>query len=185
MAKYKLNRQNSKSHHKWVILITISAFFISTFMSFFSELLLDNATVFVSFIILIIIIFIGIIADALGVAVTVADEKPFHSMASAKVKSASSSLYLIKHASKVANILCDVIGDVCGIISGTSAALIIVNMQGLYPGKDLALVSLLLSGFIASLTIGGKAAGKEIAMVYFKEIVLFMGKVISVFKTEK
>ena len=185
MAKNKLNRQSSKSHHKWVILITISAFFISTFMSFFSKMLLDNATIFVSFIILIIIIFIGIIADALGVAVAVADERPFHSMASSKVKSATTSLYLIKNASKVANILGDVIGDVCGIISGTSAALIIVNIQGHYPGQDLALAALLLSGFIAALTIGGKAAGKEIAMIYYKEIVFSMGKIVSIFKFEK
>jgi hypothetical protein len=55
-------------------------------------------------------------------------------------------------------------------------------MQGEYPAIDMAIVSVILSGMIAALTIGGKAVGKEIAMTYAKEIVTAVGKVISVFE---
>ena len=184
MAKAKQEKLNTKSHHRWVILIIIAAFLISIFMSFISEKLLDNASILISLIVLIVIVLIGIFGDALGMAVSVADDRPFHSMASAKVIGASKSLYLIKNASKVANIFGDVIGDICGIISGTSAALIIVNMSTLYPTRDFAIASLLLSGFVASITIGGKAAGKEIAMNYSKEIVLATGKIMAFFSRD-
>jgi hypothetical protein len=173
--------KTSKNHKKWVISITLAAFFLSVFMSFFSGVLLDNTGRFISFIILICIIFLGILFDLIGVAVTVADERPFHSMASAKVKSAPSSIKLIRNASKVSNFCNDVIGDICGIISGTSAAFIIVKMQADYPTFDMAIVSIVLSGLIASLTIGGKAIGKEIAMNHAKEIVTAAGKVLFLF----
>lgn len=180
--KLKKNKASTKDHKQWVVLITFAAFLLSVFMSYFSEILLDSTGRFISFVILIFIIFLGIFFDAIGVAVTVADERPFHSMASAKVKSASSSIFLIRHASKVSNFCNDVIGDICGIISGTSAAYIIVKMQGDYPTTDMAIVSIILSGLIAALTIGGKAAGKELAMNYAKEIVTVAGKVISIFE---
>ncbi len=180
--KLKKGKTATKNHKQWVILITFAAFLLSVFMSFFSEILLDNTGRFISFVILIFIIFLGIFFDAIGVAVTVADERPFHSMASAKVKSASSSIFLIRNASKVSNFCNDVVGDICGIISGTSAAYIIVKMQGDYPAVDMAIVSIILSGLIAALTIGGKAAGKEIAINHAKEIVTYVGKVVSIFE---
>ena len=55
-------------------------------MSMFSDMLLKKSTTVIAFIILISIIVIGIIFDMLGVAVTVADERPFNSMASSKLK---------------------------------------------------------------------------------------------------
>ncbi len=179
--KFKKNKAFAIRHTRWVVAITIAAFLLSVFMSFFSEILLDNAGRFVSFVILISIILLGIFFDIIGVAVTVADERPFHSMASAKVKSAASSLLLIRNASKVSNFCNDVIGDICGIISGTSAAFIVIKMEHYYPFIDMAIVSVILSGLIASLTIGGKAVGKELAISYAKEIVTVVGKFLSLF----
>ena len=182
--KLKKNKNTNGKHRKWVISITIAAFLLSVFMSFFSEILLDSTGRFVSFLVLIGIILLGIFFDILGVAVTVADERPFHSMASAKVKSAASSIMLIRNASKVSNFCNDVIGDICGIISGTSAAFIIIKMQADYPLQDMAMVSIILSGLIASLTIGGKAIGKEFAINHAKEIIQTAGKFLSVFNKD-
>ena len=179
----KKENDPEKIRRRWVIFITIFAFFLSVFMSTFSDLLLKKANTAVAFVILIAIILIGIVFDIIGVAVTVTDEKPFHSMAASKVKGAKSSLMLIRNASRVSNVCNDVIGDICGIISGSSAAFIVSQVE-FPPGSlvDITVFSVVLSGIVASLTIGGKAFGKEIAINNSKEIVIMMGEILSVFK---
>jgi len=182
--KKNQEKDTEKARRRWVITITVLAFFISVFMSLFSDILIKNSTIATAFAILIIIVFIGILFDIVGVAVTVADEKPFHSMASSKVKGAKSSLVLIKNASRVSNVCNDVVGDICGIISGSSAAFIVTQLEGI-KFIDIALFSVILSGTVASLTIGGKAIGKEIALQNSKSILEFMGKIVSIFIERK
>ncbi|MCL0043818.1 hypothetical protein M1M96_01885, partial [Peptococcaceae bacterium] len=63
---------------------------------------LDNIAL--SFIVLIIIIFVGIVFDTFGTAATAAREKPFHAMAAKKVLGAKQSIYLVRNADRVANI---------------------------------------------------------------------------------
>lgn len=174
----KNNDDKKKSYTKWVILITLWAFMASIFMSFFSDFILRHVNLLISFFILILIILIGIIFDIVGVAVAAAEEKPFHSMASAKIDGSFQSIKLIRNASKVSNICNDVVGDICGVISGASAALIIVNVSTKYPYIDTSLFSILLSGLVASFTIGGKAIGKEYAMTHTKDIIKICGKII-------
>lgn len=97
----KKDSDPDKIRRRWVIFITIFAFLLSVFMSTFSDILLRKSNTAVAFIVLIAIIFIGILFDIIGVAVTVTDEKPFHSMAASKVKGAKSSLMLIRNASRL------------------------------------------------------------------------------------
>ena len=178
----KKDSDPDKIRRRWVIFITIFAFLLSIFMSTFSDILLRKSNTAVAFIVLIAIIFIGILFDIIGVAVTVTDEKPFHSMAASKVKGAKSSLMLIRNASRVSNVCNDVIGDICGIISGSSAAFIVTQVDFSDVGfMSAAVFSVILSGIVASLTIGGKAFGKEIAINNSKEIISMIGRILSVF----
>ena len=175
----KKNKNKTKSQRAWIIIITVCAFFLSVAMNLFSDVLMRRSDIIAAFIILIAIVVIGIGFDMIGVAVAVADSSPFHSMASKKVKGAKSSLMLIRNAAKMSSICNDVVGDTCGIISGTSAAYIVSQLSnaGIL---DYALLSLLLSGLIASMTIGGKAIGKEFAMSRSKSIIIFIGRLLSV-----
>ena len=178
----KKDSDPDKIRRRWVIFITIFAFLLSVFMSTFSDILLRKSNTAVAFIVLIAIIFIGILFDIIGVAVTVTDEKPFHSMAASKVKGAKSSLMLIRNASRVSNVCNDVIGDICGIISGSSAAFIVTQVDFSDVGfMSAAVFSVILSGIVASLTIGGKAFGTEIAINNSKEIISMIGRILSVF----
>ncbi len=174
------NKEKTKSQRAWIISITVCAFFLSVFMNLFSDMLMRRSDIIAAFIILIAIVVIGIIFDMVGVAVAVADAAPFHSMASRRVKGARSSLMLIRNAAKVSSICNDVVGDTCGIISGTSAAFIVAQLSGAGL-MDYALLSLFLSGIIAALTIGGKALGKGFAMSRSKKIISFIGRLIAVF----
>lgn len=156
---------------KWVFNITIVTFILAVFMSSASEALLRNTTISVAFIILIIIVFIGIVSDLIGIAVATADEKPFNSMAAQKIEAAKYAIKLIKNAGPVSNFCNDVIGDIAGIISGAAGAIILVQISRIYNGINTAYYSFILSGIVAAITVGGKALGKEIALKKSKDIV--------------
>lgn len=123
-AKKKKAGKSAKPDFKWIALIFLTTVLISALMSFVSSNLLEGAGLALSFVILICIVLTGILFDIIGVAVTAADEVPFHAMASRKVPEAEDALRLIRNAGKVSSFCNDVIGDICGVISGSAAAVI-------------------------------------------------------------
>ena len=156
-------QKNSKAPKKqgpdwrWIFTIFFITVLISAVMSLISTNLLSSATLGVSFVILICIIAIGIVFDIIGVAVTAADEKPFHSMASRKVPEATQALKLIRNAGRVSSFCNDVIGDICGVISGSAAATIAARVLAMHPGMREIVLTLAMSALAAGLTVGGKA----------------------------
>ena len=124
---------------------------------------------------LILVIGLGIVFDIIGVAVTVANEHEFHAKATKKVEGAKSSIKLIKNSAKVANICADVIGDICGVLSGAISAMISAKIME-KTGTNLQFI---VSAMVASLTVGGKALGKEIANKESTRIVHFVGILLS------
>ena len=101
------------SNSKWIIEAFIITFILSGIISYISQNGIAKLNVVSAIIILIIVVFLGIFFDIVGVAVTIANEEHFHAKATKKAEGAKSSLNLIKNASKVANICADVIGDIC------------------------------------------------------------------------
>lgn len=161
---YKKKVNNKTSNRKWIISILFWTFILSGSISFFSDLLLDNVNVYIACLLLILIIAIGILFDIIGVAVTAADETPFHSMASRKVKGARTAVKLIRNADKVSSFCNDVVGDVCGIVSGATGAIIVSKILIINDSKHNSVISLVISAIIASITVGGKAVGKNFAI---------------------
>ena len=76
----------------------------------------------------------------------------------------------------------DVIGDICGIISGAIGSGIIYRLAANLSFTNLAIISALFTALISSFTIAGKAIGKMIAMESSRDIVLFMSKFIQFFQ---
>ena len=174
--KFKIN---FLKQYRWIFRVSVLTLVLAIFISIFSEMLLRNVNTFVAFLVLLIIVFTGVIFDAIGIAVATASEKPFHSMASKKIESAKFSLKLIKNASKVSNFCNDVIGDICGIISGAATTIIVASILISYNDSITnSMFTIFLSGIVASLTVGGKAVGKEIAMSKSKEIVEIVGSLL-------
>lgn len=173
-------KEKKKTDKKWVAIISIVSFFISLLFSFIGETVIPNAHVFISIILIFVFIFLGIIFDMIGIAVTVADIKTFNSMSTKKVKGAKLGVKLIKNAHKVSSFCNDVIGDICGIISGStgvSIAIVISNRLNC----SLLLVTLLITAFIAAITIGGKALGKSFAMNNSNSILYRFVRFLSIF----
>lgn len=171
----------NKTNFKWVFIVTLLAFIISIVMTLFATVTLENVSLIIAILITFLFILLGIIFDIIGVAVTCGDEVAFHSMSSRKVKGGKIGVKLLKNTDKVSSICCDVVGDVCGIVSGTSGVVIVSLIIKLTDINEL-LVSLLVTGIISALTIGGKAIGKGIAINKSKEIVTIVSKILSIFQ---
>ena len=170
----------NKTDFKWVFIVTILAFVISIIMTLFSTIALENVNLLIAILITFLFIILGIVFDIIGVAVTSGDEVAFHSMSSRKVKGGKIGVKLMKNTEKVSSICCDVVGDVCGIVSGTSGVVIVSLIIKLTDVNEL-LVSLLVTGLISALTIGGKALGKGFAVNKSKDIVTVVSKILAIF----
>lgn len=169
--KSKKRKNNGSEKANWVKKVSLLAFVLSVFFSFISETVLDRVNILISLFLLLIIIAIGIIFDIIGIAVTSAKEAPFHAMAADKVKGGKEAVMLIRNADIVSNICNDVVGDICGIISGAAGATIVTKSLMREQGLSNALFSILMAGVISTLTIGGKAKGKAIAINNSKKVV--------------
>lgn len=177
-------KKKSLVNYNWIIKITLIAFTMSLIFSLSSESIIPNVNVIVGIIILIIFIFVGILFDMIGVAVTSADEKPFHSMNSRKVKGADIAVSFKKNADKVASFCNDVIGDICGVISGSAGGIIALKLANAI-NQDKFIITLLITATIAALTIGGKALGKSYAINKSNFILYEFSKIVSYFYKPK
>ena len=165
----------NKQNIKWILLITSLTFVISMIFSYLSETILKKSNIVIELLVLLIVILIGIIFDMIGVAVTTCAEHPFHAMASRKIKGAKTAIKLIKNKDKVSSFCNDVIGDICGIVSGTAGVIIATSIA-----KDSIICSLLITATISSLTIGGKALGKKVAVNKSENITRIVSKILSI-----
>lgn len=181
-----MNRSKRKYKYKkaWIYKIFILTFIIAFLISFSSENLIKALNLILAFFILIIIILIGIIFDIVGVAVTAAKEPPFHAMSADKVKGAKEAVKLIRNADIVSNFCNDVIGDISGTISGAAGAAIVLKIFNYYSIIDKAMFSIIVTSLIATLTVGGKAIGKGIAISRCQEIVLKVGLLLYYLNTK-
>ena len=174
-AAHKRERQKTI---RWVVTIFVVTIVVSGIISLLSDLIMAGSTMPVAFLILLIIIFVGIVFDIIGMAVASADEKPFHSMAARKVAGAQESIRLLRNAERVSSICNDVVGDICGVVSGsasaTIAASILANFEFTWP----QVISLMMSALAAGLTVGGKAVGKGFAVSSSTKIVHGVGKLL-------
>ena len=163
---------------RWVVIIFFVTMLISGTISFVSDEIMDHSSMAVAFLILLAIVLIGIVFDIIGVAVTSADEKPFHSMAARKVPGGLEAIRLLRTAERVSSICNDVVGDICGVVSGSASATIAVQVLQNFEFSFPRIVTLLMSALVAGLTVGGKAIGKTFAINSCTQIVSGVGKII-------
>ena len=173
-----------KKKNNWPLIVTILAFFISLLFSFISESIMPKVGIIIGIIILILFILIGIIFDMIGVAVTSSNEEPLHAMSSKKIKGAKKAVSFKKNADKVSSFCNAVIGDICGIISGSAGVTVAIGLSNRF-NLNLFWTSLIVTALIAALTIGGKAFCKKIALLNSHKIVYMTAKIISKLEKKK
>ncbi|MDI3299464.1 MAG: hypothetical protein QJR08_09885 [Bacillota bacterium] len=148
------------------------SFLIAWFVALPSQEAMRGLPLFLSFAILLLIVIVGILADAVGLATAAAAEAPFHAMASKRIAGARQAIQLIRNADKVTSIANDVVGDLAGTISGSAATAIAIRLflhqSSVQAGLIVALA--------ASLTVGGKAGMKGVALGHANEIVFLLAR---------
>lgn len=164
----------------WVSLITVISFALSVVMSYISNEALASAGTILSFAVLLLFIALGIVFDMIGVASTSATEKEFHSMAAHRVRGAREAVWMVRNAEKVSSICNDVVGDICGIVSGATGAVIVSQLQQAFNTRTV-LISVGVTALISGLTIGGKALSKTFAMKQSTRVVYWAGRFLHVF----
>ena len=166
---------------RWVVTIFFVTMLISGAITFISDEIMLRSSMIVAFLILLAIVVIGIVFDTIGLAVTSANEKPFHSMAARKVPGAIEAIRLLRNAERVSSICNDVFGDICGVVSGSASATIAAQILRNFELSASSIVPLFMSALVAGLTVSGKAIGKAIALRSCTEIVSGVGKIIYTF----
>lgn len=164
----------------WVIFVFFLSFVLSLLMSWSSSTALSTVGITLATLTVLILVTIGILFDILGVAVTSADKPPLVAMTTRRVPGARQALWMVQNADRMASVCNDVVGDICGIVSGATGAVIVARLQ---KGLDLesVLISVGVTALISGATIGGKALGKPFAMNQSKRVVHLAGRFLHLF----
>jgi len=174
------NNRKRRENLRWSITITAGTFILATLISIVAQFLFRSVeSFFLAVLILFGIILTGIIFDMIGIAATAADEVPLLAKAAKKVTGAREALYLIRNADRFASFCNDVVGDIAGIISGVLGALLVLRLvtSGIFAENPL--FSIIATGIISALTVGGKAFGKALAIQRSTEIILTFAYILT------
>ncbi len=183
-CKKKTEHKEKKKRTPWALQVFFISIVLSAALGFLSSEVLEGAGLAVAFCVLAFFILLGIVFDIIGVAVTAADERPFHSMAAHKTPGAREALNLIRKANKVSSLCNDVVGDICGIVSGTTAAVIVLRLQEALSFESVV-ISLAITALVSGLTIGGKALGKTFAIEKSTTVLQLVGRFLHLFSGHK
>ncbi len=175
--KKKKQKKGKNQRSLWIIMIFICTVIISAVFSMISGSLITASGMVAAFCILLVIVLIGILFDILGVAVTAADSKPFHSMAAHRVRGSQEALGMLRNADKVSSFCNDVIGDICGVVSGAAAASIVAIVISGHSGAPIWM-DIVMASLVSGITVGGKAIGKSLALEKSTQIVFLAAKAV-------
>lgn len=176
-------KQLLRNSIKWSVTIAVITFVLAALFSIVSNGVLSGVSWSIGLLVVFFIVLIGIFFDMIGIAATAANETPFHSMAARKVYGAKYAIKIVRNADRFASFCNDVIGDISGIISGTASALVIIQLsQSLKLGEGQSFIeywiNVILTSFIAAVTVGGKALGKTFAIRHSRDIIFQVGKLL-------
>lgn len=170
----------------WGLFVLFLSFALTVLFSFLTEIAItENSPAFICVIVLLVLLILNISCDILANAIISCKADAFHAMASNKIRGSKRAVTFCRNASKLGSIFADVIGDICGIVSGAAgAALAIIIAAG--GGSTVELISAIgVSAVIGALTVGGKAMFKPFAIKYSKGIVFGFAKFTTLFIREK
>lgn len=180
MAKSRLQMNKSI---RFSVSIAVITFVLAAIFSVVSSSILSGVMWVTGFFIVLIIVFIGVFFDMLGVAATAAKETPFHAMAAERVFGAKEAILIVRNADRFASFCNDVIGDISGVISGTASTLVVIQLASvLGHGEGTTvqiMIAVMMTSIVAAFTVGGKAMGKFLGIHHSTSIIFFVGKFIA------
>ena len=184
--KSKNKKKHSNAWLTWGISVFFLSFALTVLFSFLTEISVNGSPAYVCIIVLFVLLVLNISCDVLANAIISISPEAFHAMASNKIKGAKRAVTFCRNATKLSSIFADVIGDICGIVSGAAGAVLVALIATSETGTTLQLVaSIGISAAIGALTVGGKAIFKHFAIKFNKQIVFGFAKFTTCFKKEQ
>ncbi len=170
----------------WGVGVLFLSFGLTVVFSFLTELVIDeNSSAILCVVVLLVLLVLNISCDVLANAIISCKPEAFHAMASNKIKGAKRAVTFCRNSTKLGSIFADVIGDICGIVSGAAGAALAVIIAVSGDSLVKLVASILVSAIIGALTVGGKAIFKHFAIKYNKKIVFAFARFTTFFKKEK
>lgn len=184
--KKKERDKKKKKRNLWPLHAFFITFVIAAAVNTGSELALTESQWWLATILTIVILLLGVVFDIIGTAATACDIGPFHSMASRKVRGGKTAVRLAKKKDIVSSVCCDIVGDICGIVSGVCGAALASEAIDLLALSSAwaVVVKVAIYSVISTLTITFKAIGKNIAVKNANKIILGVAKFLSIFRKD-
>ena len=162
----------NKNSTKWAFKVFILSISLSIIFSLVSQSLLPSLSPFFSIFVIVFFVFVSVIFDMVAVAFTSINKEQLD-----KFKNENGYVMAVKlceRADKVASFGGDVVGDICGILSGAGGVSLVVNMNIQDTNLNLV-VTCLVSSLIAGITIFCKAIMKTYALQNCEQIAIVTG----------
>lgn len=170
-----------KSRTKWILIVFLLTFGLSIFFGFITNIISNKFGLIASIILMLLVTFLGISFDMIGASSLTSNEASFHAKSSKKIKGAKEAITLIKNNDKVSSVCNDIIGDICGIVSGGLGAVVALNIAQKF-NLSTTMMSIIITAVVSSLTVGGKAIFKQIAIKYADNILFSVSRLLTIFK---
>lgn len=161
-----------KNNLRWATKTFVLSIALSIVFSVASQSLFPSLPIFLSLFVIAFFIIVSAIFDMIGVAVTSIDIKQLERYGGQK--GYKSAIHLCQNTEKVSSFCGDVVGDICGILSGAGGVSLVVNMH-ITNANVYFIVTCLVSALIAGLTIFCKAVMKGYAVDYCEKVVMKTG----------
>ena len=183
--KEKSEKKKKKTRNLWPLKAMIITLFLSFAVNAGSELVLTGAQWWLATLLTLVILALGVLFDMIGTASTACDVEPFLAMASRKVNGAKTAVKMAKNSHIVSSVCCDIVGDICGIVSGVCSAAIFMSLANGFSENlsDIAnfFVKVAISAIVSTATITLKAVGKNFAVINSNKIIFGVAKILSFF----
>lgn len=176
MGKNQKLGQDKREYVIWTLQVTIFTFFLAVVVGLLSQIATKSSDIFVQIFILTFLILVSIIFDSIGVSATSSNlEVAMRYTTCPRVQRIAQKLII--NSEKVNNICNDVVGDMCGILSGGCCVNISIKLS--QTGLNGLVATIVVSSIVTALTVGGKATVKGISVASSEQIVVMVAKLLS------
>lgn len=154
-------------------------FFLSLIMTYAADVFLrQGLVIYLAFLVLLLVVLVGVVADMIGFAAAAADATPLNAKAANKVLGARQAVRLIRNADQVAVFCSDVMGDIASTLAGAMGAVIVFRVVA-ERHLESGWYTIVMTALVAAVSVGGKALGKGVALQEANEIMFRLGQVVA------
>lgn len=173
-----------KNSARWAFKALILSVSFSILFGMFSQSLFPKLPWFLSVLIIFFFIFIAVLFDMIGVSFTTLSKNDLNGLFGQNKDFFNTLSRLYENKDKISSFCGDIVGDICGILSGAGGVSLVFNMN-IQDANVKFITTCIVSSIIAGLTIFGKAIMKGYAVQNCKKVTYVTAKTIFTLQIRK